>query len=293
MNPFRFLGIFIFIIYEIIFFMLDGRRRRLGYGRFLNWEYNDSWNAAMPEGNTNVGLGAVIRCRLRRKRALKACSKYCKKAKYIITLKNKTVTLVCDTKNKTFLCYDSTKKNRTATVVWKDQLDYIADETDNTFEQTFDNICFSFSDSANFNGILKVLKDNFDEIQETGAIKSRVVIEETEEEPIKFNLENRIDINTANAEKIAELPGINIVLAKRIVKYRDLKGGIKNEKELFSEFNIKEHFQTELKRMIVFTNFSKLDKNYDRINKSIMSGETAQENNDDRKNDDGERVVDF
>ena len=294
MNPFRFFGFIIYIIFEIIFLMSGGRRRRLSYRQFGNWGYyNNSWDDAFSGNNTNIGIGAVIRCRLRRRRALKECSAFCKLAGYVITLKNQAVTLVCDTKNKTLSCYDNTKKNRTATVVWKEQLDYVPRERDNAFEQTFDNICFSFSDKANFNGILQVLKDNFDEVQETGTPKPRVEVQNVEEEPVKFNMNSRIDINTASAEKIAELPGINIVLAKRIVKYRDLKGGIKNEKELFNEFNIKEHFQKELKGLIVFTNFSKLDKNYDLINKSILSGETIEENKDDRNNDNGERVVDF
>lgn len=296
MNPFRFFGFILFFVIQIISLFSGGRSRR--YGRIysgMSYLNINGLNGMPYETYSNTGLGAIIRCNVRRRRALKICSNFCKKTRYVITLKNQNITLIFDTKNKTLCCFDNNRKDRSATVVWAEQLDYIPQEKDNIFEQTFDNICLSFSKKANYEGILQVFKDNFDEIHETGNAPAKIKPIEPEDEPLKLHVDKMVDINTATAEQLSTLPGINIVLAKRIVKYRDLKGEITSKEELFNEFNIKEHFQKELVKLIIFSRHEKLIKSYDRINKNILS-ESAQQkknkNNND-KNDGGERIIDF
>jgi len=272
------------------------RRARRYYGSFGRVGYSYDWEMMRPETNQNRGIGAAIRCYLRRSRALKKCSKYYTKANYIITLKNSNITLLCDTKNKTLTCFDNTCKERTATVIWSSQINYMPQDRDNIFEITFDNICFSFSDRATYGGILKVLKDNFDDIQESGPVPTvqKEIPKAEDEEPIKPVLNRLVDINNSTVEQIATLPGINIVLAKRIVKYRESKGGIYSKEEFYKEFNIKPHFQKELNRLIVFTNHKKIEENYDKVNKAILGHEAKpKSDNDDGENDSGERIIDF
>lgn len=272
------------------------RRARRFYGSYGRVGYSTDWEMMRPEENPNQGLGALIRCYLRRSRALKKCADFCSKADYIVTLKNSKVTLLCDTKNKTMTCFDNTCKERTATVIWSSQIGYMPQDKDNIFEITFDNICFSFSGEATYGGILKVFKDNFDDIQETGPslVPPKPVPKVEEDEPIKPKMDRLVDINNSTVEQIATLPGINIVLAKRIAKYRDEKGGIYSKDEFYKEFNIREHFQKELNKLIVFTNHKKIEESYDKVNKNILGDDAvAKKNNDNGKNNSGERIIDF
>ena len=290
--------LFIYILWFVLV-VIDGIFNGRGYGRarrfyssFGRIGYSYDWEMMRPESNPNSGLGAVIRCKLRRGRATKKCKNFYSKTKYIITVKNKNITIILDTKNKTLSCIDNTVKSRSASVIWQDQVDYLPDDKDNIFEQTFDNICFSFSENASYSGILKLLKDNFDEIQESSPPQKKQKQVVIDDEPIKIGSSLMLDINSATAEEIAKLPGINIVLAKRIVKYRDLKGVIKSKEELYKEFNIKEHFQKELNKSIILVDKHKLDKSYDQINKNILNNSTSNRKHyDDRGN--GERIIDF
>ena len=282
----------ILVIFDSIFNGRGYGRARRFYGSFGRMGYSYDWDMMRPESNPNTGLGAVIRCTLRRGRATRKCKDFYSKTKYIITIKNKLVTLILDTKNKTLSCIDNTVKTRCATVIWQDQINYFPQDRDNIFEQTFDNICFSFNEKANYGGILKVLRNNFDEIQESKPPQAAPKPTIVDDEPIKLRSEGMLDINSATAEEISKLPGINIVLAKRIVKYRDLKGKISSKEELYREFKIKEHFQKELNKCLVFADRKKLDESYYEINKNILNSiKPNKKPHDDRGN--GERIIDF
>ncbi|MBO7672256.1 helix-hairpin-helix domain-containing protein [bacterium] len=294
----RILYVFLWLVMVVLDAIANGsgyRRARRFYGSYGRVGYSSDWDMMRPESNPNQGLSSMIRCYLRRSRALKKCSDFCTKADYIITLKNEKVTLLCDTKNKTLTCFDNTCKERTATVIWSSQIGYMPQDKDNIFEITFDNICFSFSAKATYGGILKVLKDNFDDINETGPTPAPTKQPKNEEdEPLKPVMGRLVDINNSTVEQIATLPGINIVLAKRIVKYREEKDGIYSKDEFYREFKIKEHFQKELNRLIVFTNHKKIEESYDRVNKNILGdAANAKKNDDNGKNDSGERIIDF
>lgn len=61
---------------------------------------------------------------------------------------------------------------------------------------------------------------------------------------------SKIDVNLANAQTISELPGINIVMAKKIVEYRNLNGFFKNKEDFISASGVKEHFKAKILSMI-------------------------------------------
>lgn len=271
-----------FIIFIFIFFIqflvgIGTNNRRYGYRGGSN--YNTYYD------NTGVyGLSAVIKCTLRRRRALRKCRAFCKKKRNIITIKNAKVILIFDTKYKKINLIDRITENKFATVLWKDQTLSYLDEIDNIFEQTFDDICFSFTKDANYNGILDVLRSNF-KVQEANIDQSSTqnIIQEQLKNSENFSL---IDINSASVDEIAKLPGINIILAKRIVKYRDKKGGIESKEELFKEFKIKEHFQKDLENKITFSKLKKTIEN--KIDNNITT--TPKEN---KRNGANERIIDF
>ena len=61
---------------------------------------------------------------------------------------------------------------------------------------------------------------------------------------------DKIDVNLANAQTISELPGINIVIAKKIVEYRNINGFFKSKEEFINISEVKEHFKKKILSMI-------------------------------------------
>lgn len=61
---------------------------------------------------------------------------------------------------------------------------------------------------------------------------------------------DKIDINLANAQTISELPGINIIMAKKIVEYRNLNGFFKSKEDFLNISEVKSHFRDKILAMI-------------------------------------------
>ena len=270
--------IFFIVVFIIqLLFGFGPTNYRYGYRRGSN--YNNYYDSV-----ENIRFGSFIKCKLRRSRALRKCRAFCQKSRNIIKLKNSKVIIIFDTKNKKISLIDKITENKFATVLWKDQTLSYLNEIDNIFEQTFDDICFSFTKDANYNGILDVLRSNF-KVQEANIDQSTTqnIRQEQPKTPDNYTL---IDINSASVDKIAKLPGINIILAKRIVKYRDKKGGIESKEELFKEFKIKEHFQKDLENKITFSKLQETIEN--KIDNNITT--TLEKN---KRNGANERIIDF
>ncbi len=259
---------FIFYILAIALELLLPRRRGWQRSSRNFYDFDDDLGLALPAENPNNGIAASIRANLRRRRALKACKKYLNKSKYTLSLRNKNVIFVFDTKNKTMTCVDNHNKARAATVVWAEQINFLLDKNDNIFEQTFDAICTSFNEKSNYSGLMSLLKNTFSHIQETAPqpkLPSQKKFSDDEKPiPLDRNREdvyfpqinkqnadaNKLDINVATEEQLAQLPGISVIIAKKIIKYRDQHNGFSDLDEFFREMKIKPFFQTKLTPMI-------------------------------------------
>lgn len=214
-------------------------------------------------------LKTMLRAWIRRRNILRIRQRFVYIDKNIITLRNRNVSVVLDTKNKTINCVDNRNKHKFATVIWENQPFSAFEKFDNSFERVFDNICYSFSDYANYSGILAYLKQNF--IVEENETKSKTMLVKKVKEETKFQKENKnpININTANEKELSKLPGISIVVAKKIIKYRDVHGGFNSRGEFYQFVKMKPHFQSQIDSSIIV-------------------------NSDDKKRDeDDNRVVDF
>lgn len=249
--------IFWFIVVLIEFFLPDSRIRSAYPNRRYNRYYGvfeDDFEGGMRVGNENTGIAASIRQKLRRRNALRVCKNFVKQEKYIITLKNTHVIFVMDTRNKTMSCVDKKVAGRSATVVWDEHPRSQLEEADNEFERIFDSICISFDKNSNYKGILNVLKDNFIVSETEPEPKYTPPPLVQDEEPVKLTSKyiKVIDINSADEKDIARLPGINIITAKRIIKYREEHGAIKDLEELCREFKIKPHFKSQIEQQITF-----------------------------------------
>lgn len=64
------------------------------------------------------------------------------------------------------------------------------------------------------------------------------------------NDDDLLDINNASEAEITELPGINIVIAKKIVKERTEKGAFKSKQDFFERINMKSHFAEKIQDLI-------------------------------------------
>lgn len=70
------------------------------------------------------------------------------------------------------------------------------------------------------------------------------------EDALSAGPNKQININIATAGEIAILPGINIVMAKKIVEYRNINGTFKSVDDFIKVANVKEHFVEKIKKMI-------------------------------------------
>lgn len=95
---------------------------------------------------------------------------------------------------------------------------------------------------------------NMDSIQDAKKVEERKIDapEFVEMGDVLSAESKKIDVNNATASEIAILPGINIVMAKKIVEYRDANGFFKNDEEFLKVANVKEHFVSKIKIMIKF-----------------------------------------
>lgn len=272
--PFR---LIFWLITIIITALLPDSRIRSAYpGRRYNRFYGvfeDDFEGGMriqPSGSNSIT--DTIRKNLRRRNALKKSKAYLTKEKYILTLKNKNVILIMDTNNYTMTCLDQNVKGRSATVAWQDQPVSQLEEIDNEFDRIFDSICISFNDKANYKGIVGVLETHFNINETDPSPKKPAPISITEDDkPIKLTSKHIkvVNINSADENEIAKLPGINIITAKRIIKYRDEQGEFSSVEEICRIFKIKAHFQEKLEHQISFNKVGE-KKNKKQTNERII-----------------------
>lgn len=72
-----------------------------------------------------------------------------------------------------------------------------------------------------------------------------------------------VDVNSATADEIAALPGINIVQAKKIVESRDKYGLFASEEDFFKRANIKDFFAEKLRPVITIKKSKQHPENND------------------------------
>ncbi len=131
----------------------------------------------------------------------------------------------------------------------------------NSFNETFNQLCMHFNYQSDYDGILTYLQEYYtikpkEKEPETIA---PIPVKTPQKQPMYvdeyFDDDNSkgmvLDLNTAKAEDLANLPGINIILAKKIVQRRDEKGGFTSLDELYEEFKIKPHFRKQLNGLLM------------------------------------------
>ena len=258
MKGFVMLGQFVVIIIAIVLSILFPQRRRYGlFGYRRNyWGYDNDYDTGLLE-ESSVFFEHHVKASSRRSGALKRCKKFLTRtSKNVYTLKNQNVTFIFDSKKKTMFCLNAKNIKQSAYVEWHKQIQSLAEEGnfDNTFDKVFDSICISFDESSNYGGILQVLKANFNPVKEILESDNKPKIQNAEAIEIpndkKSSNTKKININHISEEELANLPGINIVIAKKIIRRINLKGDYSSLEDVYKEMKIKKHFQQKLNDLL-------------------------------------------
>ena len=217
------------LIIRVVLFFLGIRSLRSGYG------YDNELEVMRANASR------------RRRNALRKCKKFLSNLdKKVYILKNENVKFVFDSKKETMFCLNVHNPKQSAFLEWKKQLNFITEDIyENTFERVFDSICVSFNENANYGGILRVLKDNFNNIQETSNKTEKIKTNPKAPSNVK-----KLNINNLSDKELSILPGINIATAKKIIQRINLKGDYTSVEDMYKEMKIKEHFQMQLNDLI-------------------------------------------
>ncbi len=128
-------------------------------------------------------------------------------------------------------------------------------------EEFFNSLCFNFSYNTKLENIRNVFKpeqflvddSNFDvskpKEQPVNNLKPQNKSELQNENPVQQLLE-QINVNEATEAELTALPGINIIMAKKIIKQRDYKGEFKSVNDFMKFLKIKPHFEQQLRKLI-------------------------------------------
>lgn len=174
-----------------------------------------------------------------------------------LMLANKFCTVKLQSKNKIIVLknkkYDKNGEKLSVTAYHFPKID--ADEC-------FNHLCNFFGYKTAFDECLVVLN-------EYAKIKTEIIDkieitkpedeynEKPKENVIKFeplpdiDVSCKVDINNSSESELIGLPGINIILAKKIIKYREEEHQFYSVEEFFRVMKIKPHFVKQLKDLIL------------------------------------------
>lgn len=118
----------------------------------------------------------------------------------------------------------------------------------------WDMFCVSFDHNTTFDGLIQMCSTfNVDiSVQDPTVHRDNPEILHTEsykekkEEPEK----EKLDINNASEVELTALPGVSIVMAKKLIKKRDEIGGFKSVQDVCLFLRLKPHMQTQLEQLI-------------------------------------------
>ncbi len=189
---------------------------------------------------------------MRRRRALKRSKNFVRKEGRAYKLENRFVIVAFNEKEEILRAYN--KKNFKDTIeinlMLNNSMIYAIE--DSPINQKFDEICMYFDSKTSYFKIANDLKMHF-MVKETKA----KIEEKKYEVDLGATNDNLLDINTASEKDITALPGVSVILAKKVIKYRETKGGFENLEEFYKEMKIKPHFIEQLSKLICVKEFKK------------------------------------
>ena len=132
-----------------------------------------------------------------------------------------------------------------------------------SFEDLWNMFCINFDNNKTYDGLLDdcrkykvtVLEDKI-----INSYKPKTLVN-------KIENSKKIDINNCSEVELTALPGISIVMSKKIIKKREEIGGFKNTNDFFLFLKLKPHMQKQLENLICVNKMKgliKIEKNKER-----------------------------
>lgn len=230
----RIIPIILIVVLQIFF---DGRWGGVLRGRGL-------FGSGPDETLVDV-IRERIQRRNRRISALKTARDYLKPYKKIdgnLTLSNKNCYITLRSKEKSIFCVNK-DPNQQVCLLARDFNGFIeADEY-------FDSLCESFSFNITYFDVVMTIKQ-IAVVNETDLSQKQKPATQAILKAVPEYTGEIIDINNCSEAELTALPGVSIIVAKKIIQFRDEKRPFKSPQDFFDKMNIKPHFRKQLEPMI-------------------------------------------
>ena len=187
----------------------------------------------------------------RRKMALKSASMFLAPYKNIwgsLKLSNKYCSLRLGTRGVSITARDSLDQNRSFRV---------AESKVHSFNDLWDMYCMNFSHNTTFDELVQlsnmfnavlIISDNKAEQQKSKSQDNNLNSVTNQ----KNNSEKKelLDVNNASEVELTALPGVSIVMAKKLIKKREEIDGFKSVSDVCLFLKLKPHMQSQLESLI-------------------------------------------
>ena len=119
-----------------------------------------------------------------------------------------------------------------------------------TMAELWDMFCLNYDHLTSYDGLVELCNlfraVYVEEFIGNKSIGSRPINTESHRE----NSAEKLDINNASEVEITALPGISIVLSKKLIKKREDIGGFKSVEDVFLFLKLKPHMEEQLRKLI-------------------------------------------
>lgn len=183
----------------------------------------------------------------RRRNALKMASIYLAPYKSIwgnLKLSNKYCSLRLGPNGTSIVGRDSLNLSRSFKVI---------ESKVHSFNDLWDMYCINFSHNTTFNELVQlsntfnavlIISDNQIELQKSNSQDTNP------NSLITSNVKELLDVNNASEVELTALPGVSIVMAKKLIKRREEIDGFKSVNDVCLFLKLKPHMQNQLEQLI-------------------------------------------
>lgn len=121
-----------------------------------------------------------------------------------------------------------------------------------SFDELWNMFCKSFSSYKTYNGLVHDARLFKAKIRETipKVTEEEIYSQTPEDKKIPLKPIEKLDVNNCSEIELTALPGINIVMAKKLIKKREEIGGFKKIDDVFLFLHLKEHMVNQLRFLI-------------------------------------------
>lgn len=166
-----------------------------------------------------------------------------------LRLSNKYCSLILGHDGVTIKCIEKVKPYR------KFQ---ITESNIHTPQELWNMFCIFFSYNKSYNGVIEDCQKFHVSIIESGGTSdsnnitpyNAPIIENQQKEETNEPLYEKLDINNCSEIELTELPGISIVIAKKVIKRREEINGFKTLDDFFKFIRLKPHMENQLRQRI-------------------------------------------